>query len=131
MDTWEGSQLNTAKEILAYELTALVHGEEEAKKAQEGARALFSGGNADNMPTAVITPEKLKDGRIDIMGILVAADLCPTRSEARRAVQQGGVSVNGEKVTDISTDYAPEDIMKEDFVLRRGKKKYCKIRYEG
>ena len=108
-----------------------MHGEEEAKKAQESARALFGSGNAANMPTAVITEENLKDGKIDIMGLLVAAGLCDTRSDARRAVQQGGASVNGEKVTDIHTEYAPEDIMKEDFVLRRGKKKYCKIRFEG
>ena len=99
--THEGAQLNTAKEILAYELTKLVHGEEEAKKAQESARALFSGGNAANMPTAVITEENLRDGEIDIMGLLVASGLCASRSEARRAVQQGGVAVNGEKVGSI------------------------------
>lgn len=127
MDKWEGSQLNTAKEILAFELTKLVHGEEEAAKAQESARALFSGGNASDMPTAEITEGDLRDGKIDIMGILAASGLCASRSEARRAVQQGGVSVNGEKVTDISTAYSPEDIQKEDFVLRRGKKSYKKI----
>ena len=127
MDKWEGSQLNTAKEILAFELTKLVHGEEEATKAQESARALFSGGNAANMPTATITEENLRDGEIDIMGLLVASGLCASRSEARRAVQQGGVAVNGEKVTSIETSYKPEDINKEDFVLRRGKKNYRKI----
>ena len=127
MDKWEGSQLNTAKEILAFELTKLVHGEEEAAKAQESARALFSGGNASDMPTAEITEGDFRDGKIDIMGILAASGLCASRSEARRAVQQGGVSVNGEKVTDISTAYSPEDIQKEDFVLRRGKKSYKKI----
>ena len=127
MDKWEGSQLNVAKEILAFELTKLVHGEEEAAKAQESARALFSGGNASDMPTAEITEGDLRDGKIDIMGILAASGLCASRSEARRAVQQGGVSVNGEKVTDISTAYSPEDIQKEDFVLRRGKKSYKKI----
>ena len=121
MDKWEGSQLNTAKEILAFELTKLVHGEEEAAKAQESARALFSGGNAANMPTAVITEENLRDGEIDIMGLLVASGLCASRSEARRAVQQGGVAVNGEKVGSIEASYKPEDINKEDFVLRRGK----------
>ena len=120
MDKWEGSQLNTAKEILAFELTKLVHGEEEAAKAQESARA-------SDMPTAEITEEDLRDGKIDIMGILAASGLCASRSEARRAVQQGGVSVNGEKVTDISTAYSPEDIQKEDFILRRGKKSYKKI----
>ncbi len=127
MDKWEGNQLNTAKEILAFELTKLVHGEEEATKAQESSRALFSGGNAANMPTVEITEADLRDGMIDIMGVLVAGGLCPTRSEARRAVEQGGVSVNGEKVPTIATSYSPEDINKEDFVVRRGKKKYVKI----
>ena len=130
MDKWEGSQLNTAKEILAFELTKLVHGEEEAAKAQESARALFSGGNAADMPTAELTETDLRDGFIDIMGVLVASGLCPSRSEARRAVQQGGVSVNGEKVTDIATAYTPDDINKEDFVLRRGKKKYVKVLFK-
>ena len=130
MDKWEGSQLNTAKEILAFELTKLVHGEEEAAKAQESARALFSGGNAANMPTAVITEENLRDGEIDIMGLLVASGLCASRSEARRAVQQGGVAVNGDKVGSIEASYKPEDINKEDFVLRRGKKNYRKIIFE-
>ena len=130
MDKWEGSQLNTAKEILAFELTKLVHGEEEAAKAQESARALFSGGNAANMPTAAITEENLRDGEIDIMGLLVASGLCASRSEARRAVQQGGVAVNGEKVASIEASYKPEDINKEDFVLRRGKKNYRKIIFE-
>ena len=130
MDKWEGSQLNTAKEILAFELTKLVHGEEEAAKAQESARALFSGGNAADMPTAELTEADLRDGSIDIMGVLVASGLCPSRSEARRAVQQGGVSVNGEKVTDIATAYTPDDINKEDCVLRRGKKKYVKVLFK-
>ena len=130
MDKWEGSQLNTAKESLAFELTKLVHGEEEAAKAQESARALFSGGNAANMPAAVITEENLRDGEIDIMGLLVASGLCASRSEARRAVQQGGVAVNGEKVGSIEASYKPEDINKEDFVLRRGKKNYRKIIFE-
>ena len=128
MDKWEGSQLNQAKEILAYELTNLVHGEEEAKKAQESARALFSGSNHADMPAAEITEADLRDGVIDIMGLLVSAGLCASRSEARRAVEQGGVTVNGEKVTDIKTTYAPDDIKNaEEFVLKRGKKKFCKI----
>ncbi|MCD8148973.1 MAG: tyrosine--tRNA ligase [Clostridiales bacterium] len=130
MDTWEGSQLNTAKEILAFELTKLVHGEEEAAKAQESARALFSGGNAADMPTAAITEADLQDGKVDIMGLLVASGLCTSRGDARRNIQQGGVSVNGEKVTDISAAYTPEEITAEDFVLRRGKKKYCKIVFQ-
>ena len=128
MDKWEGSQLNQAKEILAYELTNLVHGEEEAKKAQEGARALFSGGNHADMPAAEIAEADLRDGVIDIMGLLVSAGLCASRSEARRAVEQGGVTINGEKVTDIKTTYTPDDIKNaEEFVLKRGKKKFCKI----
>ena len=127
MDTWEGSQLNTAKEILAYELTKLVHGEEEAVKAQTAARELFSGGNAANMPVSEITEADLRDGQIDIMGLLVASKLCDSRSDARRAVQQGGVTVNGNKVTDIAASYTPEAINAEDFVLRRGKKNYRKI----
>ena len=130
MDKWEGSQLNQAKEILAFELTKLVHGEEEATKAQESARALFSAGSAADMPTTTLTEADLRDGSIDILGILVAAGLCPTRSEARRNVQQGGVTINGEKVTDFKATYTPEDIMKEDFVVRRGKKKYSKIVFE-
>ena len=130
MDKWEGSQLNQAKEILAFELTKLVHGEEEATKAQESARALFSAGSAADMPTTTLTEADLRDGSVDILGILVAAGLCPTRSEARRNVQQGGVTVNGEKVTDFKVAYTPEDIMKEGFVVRRGKKKYSKIVFE-
>ena len=130
MDKWEGSQLNTAKEILAFELTKLVHGEEEAAKAQASARALFSSGSAANMPETNLTEDNLKDGRIDVMGILVAAGLCKSRSEARRAVEQGGVTVNGEKITDLGTDYAPEDIQKEEFIIRRGKKNYRKITFK-
>ncbi len=130
MDTWEGSQLNTAKEILAFELTKLVHGEEEATKAQEGAKALFASGTAVDMPTKEISAADLTDGRIDILGLLVAAGLCTSRGDARRNVQQGGVSVNGEKVTDPAVSYLPEDLAAEDFVLRRGKKNYCKIIYK-
>ena len=104
MDAWEGAQLNTAKEILAYELTKLVHGEEEAKKAQESARALFSKGNAAEMPTTELEENDFVDGNIDILTMLVRAGLVPSKSEARRAVQQGGTSVDGEKVT-ISKPY--------------------------
>ena len=130
MDKWEGSQLNQAKEILAYELTKLVHGEEEAEKAQQSARALFSAGTAADMPETNLTEADLRDGKIDVMGILVAAGLCKTRSEARRAVEQGGVVINGEKVTDIKTLFAPEDIRKEEFIIRRGKKNYRKITFK-
>ena len=130
MESWEGSQLNRAKEILAYELTNLVHGEEEAKKAEESAKALFSGGNAADMPTVTITENDLRDGAIDILGLLVSSSLAASRAEARRNVEQGGVTVNGEKVTDIKKTYTPDDIMAEDFVLKRGKKKFCKVVFE-
>ena len=127
MDSWEGSQLNKAKEILAYELTSLVHGKDEADKAQTAARSIFAGGGTENMPEAVITEDDLRDGRIDILGILVASGLCTTRSDARRTVQGGGVSVNGEKIADIAASYTPEDIQANDFILRKGKKNYKKI----
>ena len=130
MESWEGSQLNRAKEILAFELTKLVHGEEEAKKAEESAKALFSGGNAADMPTAVITEADLRDGAIDILGLLVSSSLAASRAEARRNVEQGGVTVNGEKVTDVRKTYTPDEIMAEDFVLKRGKKKFCKVVFE-
>ncbi|MBD5503506.1 MAG: tyrosine--tRNA ligase [Lachnospiraceae bacterium] len=128
MDQWEGSQLNKAKEILAYELTNLVHGEEEAKKAEEAAKALFAGGgSSENMPTAVLTDEKFIDGNIDILGILVAAGMAASRSEARRAVEQGGVSVKGEKVGDIKMSYTKEMIAAEEFIVKKGKKSFKKI----
>ena len=129
MDQWEGSQLNKAKEILAYELTALVHGEEEAKKAQEGAKALFAAGGANtaNMPTVKISEEDLRDGSIDILGLLVKAGLAPNRSEARRNVQQGGVSLDGEKVTDIKESYTLDFFGEDGKILKRGKKKFAKV----
>ena len=128
MDQWEGSQLNKAKEILAYELTNLVHGEEEANKAEEAAKALFAGGGSlDNMPTATLTDDKFVDGSIDILGVLVAAGMAASRSEARRAVEQGGVSVKGEKVTDIKAAYTKETIGAEEFIVKKGKKSFKKI----
>ena len=127
MDKWEGSQLNQAKEILAYELTSLVHGEEEAKKAQDGARALFSMGNAADMPTTELTEEDFTEDAIDVISLLVKAELVPTRSEGRRAIQQGGVSIDGEKVTDIYHSVAKADIPENGLVLKRGKKKFKKI----
>ena len=130
MDHWEGSQLNQAKEILAFELTKLVHGEEEAQKAQTAARAIFSSGNAADMPVAELSESDLKDGSIDIMGLLVAAGLCSSRSDARRTVQQGGASVNGEKITDINASYTPADLQADDFVLKKGKKNFRKIIYK-
>ena len=128
MDKWEGSRLNQAKEILAYELTNLVHGEEEAKKAQEAAKALFAGGGSlENMPTVTLGDDKFTDGSIDILGILVAAGLAASRSEARRSVEQGGVSVKGEKVTDIKASYMKDMIAAEEFIVKKGKKSFKKI----
>ena len=127
MDQWEGSQLNQAKEILAFELTKMVHGEEEAKKAQEGARALFSSGNAADMPEAVIAEEDYVDGAIDILNLLVKSGLTASKSEARRAVQQGGVSVDGEKVTDIAQTFTKEKIQSDHIVIKKGKKNFRKI----
>ena len=126
MEKWEGSELNKAKEILAYELTTLVHSEEDAKAAQESARALFSQGNAANMPTVELSDADLEDGKIDIISLLVKADLAPSRSEARRNIQQGGVSVNGEKATDIQATVAKEELV-EGAVVKRGKKKFKKV----
>ena len=126
MDSWEGSQLNTAKEILAYELTKLVHGEEEANKAQASAKALFGAGADADIPTAEISEADLIDGAIDILTILVKAGLVPSKSEARRAVDQGGVTVEGEKVTDIKALYTAETL-KNGIVVRRGKKAFKKV----
>ena len=127
MDAWEGAQLNTAKEILAYELTKLVHGEEEAQKAQESARALFSQGNADNMPTTELEEADFQDGKIDILAVLVKSGQASSRSDARRAVTQGGVSVDGEKVTDITTTYAPADFDGEGKIVKKGKKNFRRV----
>ncbi|MCB6414828.1 tyrosine--tRNA ligase [Dorea acetigenes] len=127
MDSWEGAQLNTAKEILAYELTKLVHGEEEAKKAQDAARALFSQGAAADMPTAELTEEDMADGKIDILTMLVKSGLVSSKSEARRAVQQGGVAVEGEKVTDIYQAFTAEEMKGEGLVLKKGKKNFRKV----
>ncbi len=127
MDRWEGSQLNQAKEILAYELTKLVHGEEEAEKAQASARELFSQGNAAEMPTTELMEEDLQDGSIDILTLLVKSGLVASRSEARRAVQQGGATVDGQKVTDIYTTFDKDTFSGEGMVLKRGKKNFRKI----
>ena len=128
MESWEGSQLNEAKEILAYELTNLVHGEEEANKAREASHALFAGGgNLANMPTVELTDEDFADGDLDIMSVLVKAGLCDSRGDARRNVQQGGVSVADEKVTDISTRYAKDAFLGDGLILKRGKKKFAKV----
>ena len=126
MDSWEGSQLNQAKEILAFELTKLVHGEEEAVKAQESARALFSAGNAADMPTAELADEDFTEGSIDVITMLVKSGLVASRSEGRRAIEQGGVSIDGEKVTDIKQTVA-KDAIGDGIVLKRGKKNFRKI----
>ncbi len=127
MDAWEGAQLNRAKEILAYELTKLVHGEEEAERAQAAAKALFSQGAAADMPTTELTDDNFTDGNIDILTMLVTSGLVPSKSEARRAVQQGGVAVDGEKVTDIYQVFGADAFAGEGIVLRRGKKNFRKI----
>ena len=127
MNDWEGAQLNTAKEILAYELTKLVHGQEEAEKAQAAAKALFGQGAAAEIPTTELTAEDLTDGSIDILTVLLKAGLVPSKSEARRAVQQGGVSVDGEKVTDTYKAYTAEDFVGEGIVIKKGKKHFRKI----
>lgn len=128
MESWEGAQLNEAKEILAFELTKLVHGEEEATKAKEASHALFAGGaNNANMPTVTVTAEDFPDGELDIISVLVKAGLCDSRGDGRRNIQQGGVSVADEKVTHISTKYTLNDFKGEGLIIRRGKKKFAKV----
>ena len=128
MESWEGAQLNDAKEILAFELTKLVHGEDEATKAKEASHALFAGGaNNANMPTVTVTAEDFPDGDLDIISVLVKAGLCDSRGDGRRNIQQGGVSVADEKVTDISTKYTLDDFKGEGLIIRRGKKKFAKV----
>ena len=128
MESWEGAQLNEAKEILAFELTKLVHGEEDATKAKEASHALFAGGaNNANMPTVTVTAEDFPDGELDIISVLVKSGLCDSRGDGRRNIQQGGVSVADEKVTDISTKYTLDDFKGEGLIIRRGKKKFAKV----
>ena len=128
MDKWEGSQLNRAKEILAFELTKLVHGEEEAKKAEEGAKALFAGGGASaNIPSFSLEESDFTDGAIDILTILNKCGLASSRSEARRNVEQGGVSVDGEPVKDIKASFAKEQFAGEGLLVKRGKKNFMKV----
>ncbi len=126
MSSWEGARLNEAKDILAYELTKLVHGEEEAERARAASRALFSGGEGGDVPTVTLSGEDFRDGRVDILTMLVSAGLVPSRSEARRAVQQGGVTLDGEKITDIAASYTKEELA-DGKLLRRGKKSYKKV----
>lgn len=128
MDVWEGSQLNKAKEILAFELTQMVHGEEEAKKAQETAKSLFAGGgDAEHMPQAQLTDDCFTDGKVDIVTLVHKSGLTTSRSEARRAVEQGGVSVDGEKVTELGATFEKEKFEGEGVVIKRGKKNFKKV----
>ena len=128
MESWEGAQLNQAKEILAFELTKLVHGEEEATKAREASHALFAGGgDSAHMPTVELSSADFADGDMDILSLLVKTELAPSRSDARRAVEQGGVSVADEKVTDIRTAYNADSFGADGLVVKRGKKKFVKV----
>ena len=132
MDHWEGAQLNTAKEILAYELTKLVHGEEEAEKAQKTARGLFSsGGDTSNMPSTGLTAGDLTDGSIAILDLMLKCGLIPSKGEGRRLVQQGGVSVAGEKVSDIGASFTAEQLAGEGLVIKKGKKVFHRAYLEG
>ncbi len=126
MESWEGAELNKAKEILAYHLTELVHGKEEADKADAAAKAIFMQGSTENMPESEITDEDFTEGRINLQTLLVKAGLATSKTDGRRAIEQGGVTVNGEKVTDVYADYAAEDFS-EEFVIKKGKKNFRKI----
>ena len=129
MDKWEGSQLNTAKEILAYELTALVHGKEEAEKAQEAAKALFvGGGDMSNVPSTALTEADLTDGSIGILDLMVRCKLAPSKKEARRLVEQGGVEVDGEKVTDVAASYTADQMAGDGLMLKKGKKVFHRVK---
>jgi len=132
MDAWEGEKLNEAKEILAYELTKLVHGEEEAEKAKGASKALFSGaGDAANMPSTELSAEDLVDGKADILTLLVKSGLCSSKGDARRNVQQGGVEAAGEKVTDIGKSFTADELSGDGVVIRRGKKNYNRVVLKG
>ena len=125
MDGWQGSQLNQAKEILAWELTSLVHGQEEADKAQAAARALFGGGgDKASMPSTELAAEQFEDGQIGVLNLLVACGLCPSNGEARRLIQQGGMAVNDRKVTDIGETFDRSDFEGEGLIIKKGKKVY-------
>jgi tyrosyl-tRNA synthetase len=129
MEKWDPSRVNEKKEILAFELTSLVHGKEEAKKAQDGARALFTGGgNMENVPAVSLKEEDFRDGVVDILQVLVSAGLCSTRSEARRAVEQGGVTFADEKVTDVKATYSKETFA-DGVMVKKGKKSFKKVTF--
>lgn len=127
IEKWEGNRINEAKEVLAFELTKLVHSEEEAIKAQESSRALFSGAAHADMPTTEIEEADLTDGVIDLISLLVKAELAPTRSEARRNIEQGGVTVDGEKVSDVKATFTKDALAGDGMVIKRGKKKFKKV----
>ena len=131
MDKWEGSQLNRAKEILAYEITALVHGKEEAARAAETAKALFTAGGAADMQTVTLDASDFTDGGVDILTLLLKTELCPSKSEARRAVEQGGVEADGEKVESFGKRFTKSELTGAGIVLRRGKKKFCRVKADG
>lgn len=127
MDGWEGSQLNQAKEILAYELTKLVHGEEEAQRAKESARALFSAGAAAEMPTTELSEDDFVNGAIDMIAVLCRTGLVQSRSEGRRAIEQGGVTLENEKVTDVRASFGKDTFMGEGVIVKRGKKNFRRV----
>ena len=126
MDSWEGAQLNEAKDILAYELTKLVHGDEEAERARAAAKALYGSGDSSLTPTAEVDEGELVDGAIDVNSLLVLGKMVPSRSEGRRAIEQGGVSVDGVKVTDVKATVSAE-ALKAGVLVKRGKKSFMKF----
>ncbi len=128
MDKWEGSELNRAKEILAYELTSLVHGEDEAKKAETAAKSIFTGGSAEDMPASELADEDFENGETDILTVLVKSGLCSSRSDARRTVEQGGVTVDGEPVKDIKTSYNKDRLKGDGIVVKKGKKNFRRVK---
>ena len=131
MDQWEGSHLNTAKEILAYELTKMVHGEEEAQKAQSAARALFvGGGDMSNTPSTTLSAGDLTDGAIGILDLMVKCGLAPSKKEARRLVEQGGVSANGEKVSDVNAAFTAGQMSGDGLMIKKGKKVFHRVLVE-
>ena len=131
MSSWEGAKLNEAKEILAMHLTELVHGKEEAKKANAAGKSLFTGGgDMSNVPTYILRTEDYRDGTIDLSGVLVVSGLSNTRSEARRNIEQGGVSIEGEVIKDVKKTFTKEDFAGEGLLIKRGKKNFCKVKSE-
>ena len=126
MDSWEGAQLNTAKDILAYELTKLIHGEEEAARARDASKALFAGGDSALTPTVTVTEDMLTDGAIDVNSLLVLGKMVPSKSEGRRAIEQGGVTIDGEKVADVKALVTKEQLA-AGILLKRGKKSFNKF----